>query len=93
MSSQRVAKDIVLSGIALVVVFSIPFFPLVVTAAGLEVSSISLHSPGTLIRLSYVGAAVATAVTAWRKSNVPLAITFLAMIAGAIAFFILSLQP
>jgi hypothetical protein len=89
-ASQRVAKDLVLSGVAFVVVFAVPFFPFVLTAVVWEFSSMSRHWLGTLVRLTYVSAALLMAITAWRRPDVKLAVIFLAVLAGAVAFVVLS---
>lgn len=90
MASHRLARDIVLSGVASVFLLSIPFYPFVITVVAYDLISFRSHPVGTLVRLIYAGAAFLTAMAAFRKSNVKLAVIFVAMLAGAVTFVVLS---
>jgi fucose permease len=90
MASQRLARNIVLSGVAFVVLFSVPFYPFVITVVAYDLISFRSHPAGTVVRLTNVGAALVMAIAAWRRSDVKLAVIFLTMLAGAVAFVVMS---
>ena len=84
MAGDKLARELVLSGVALIVVFGVPLFPLAVTCAVVELGAIRSGYPWALARLAYFLAVIGVAVAGWMKGSVKLALTFLAMLIGAV---------
>ena len=87
--SKQLARHLVLNGTALCVVGIFAIYPIAMMSVIWEVASFHAHPLATLLRLSYVGATVLTAIAAWKKSSVRLAVLFLTMLVVAAAFVVL----
>lgn len=89
MASRRLARDLVLTGLAFVVAVAVPFFPYVITIVAYEFISFRSHLLATVLRTCCMGAVLVIAIAAWRKSDVRLAVLFIAMLITAAAFVVL----
>lgn len=89
MRRQKLARHLVLNGIAFAIVLIISFYPVVLITVVWELASVRSHWIATLARASYGGAVIAVGVFAWKKQNVKLAILFLGMLGTAAGAFAL----
>jgi hypothetical protein len=83
--ATRFARDLVLSGVALFVLFTLPFCVFVPSIAFLEIGSLRSGSIAAGARIGYMAALPYIAVIAWRTGSVLLAGIFVLMVALAIA--------
>lgn len=75
-------------GIAFGLLFSISFYPFILTSVIWEVSSVRSHVIGTVIRVGGGCFMIFVGMAAWKNRSVKLALLFLGMVIAAIVLFI-----
>ncbi|MEP6670780.1 MAG: hypothetical protein ABJF10_16600 [Chthoniobacter sp.] len=85
MKSTRLARDLVLNGVALFATFMLLFCVFVPSIAFLEIGGLLSGSIAAGARIGYMAALPCIAFIAWRTGNVVLAGIFVLMVALAIA--------